>query len=303
MLKNMSCLALVLALVLAGCGFSPAPSLSPPPPAPTPEAAANEFFDPYHPSPGLPGWRETVDAIVAHQEYMSLENLETLEYFLTQHIWAGLVTEVIVADDGAHLSYKYNAEKQRMALATFITNACDLLKQVNTPDANDLDKIFAAYQLTAALGSYDKEHRLTGAFDLLVEKQAICHGYAEIFVFLLEQSGVNALRLEGATTSGGDHGWAMAEINGTYYHFDPMWEHSASKGNALNYFAMSDEARIAASARNNWHTAETRQNAPPAPDDSFMGMRKNTKKFRRFPEEHRVEILRTDGTRWDYFTN
>lgn len=74
---------------------------------------------------------------------------------------------------------------------------------------------------------YDKEasfqHTLYGA---LVEKKAVCDGYATAMQYLLGRVGIECLMVYGSDgeNEGENHAWNMVKIDDEYYHLDVTWD-------------------------------------------------------------------------------
>ncbi|MBO5221085.1 MAG: hypothetical protein J6C26_02100 [Clostridia bacterium] len=67
------------------------------------------------------------------------------------------------------------------------------------------------------------------AYGALVEKKAVCEGYARAFQLLCRKVGIHALIAEGsalnpATNTPVGHAWNVVQINGDYYHLDSTWD-------------------------------------------------------------------------------
>ncbi len=81
-----------------------------------------------------------------------------------------------------------------------------------------------AEQITYVDGT--NAHNMYGA---LVEKKAVCEGYARAFQYLMYCSGTQCLMVEGMSvrpggTKGESHAWNIVEIDGKYYHVDVTWD-------------------------------------------------------------------------------
>ena len=61
----------------------------------------------------------------------------------------------------------------------------------------------------------------------LVNREAVCLGYAATFQLLTELAGLESMTVVGAAEMTEDHGWAMVRLNGEWYCVDPTWDASA----------------------------------------------------------------------------
>lgn len=74
----------------------------------------------------------------------------------------------------------------------------------------------------------DKANRATYTpYGGLVEREAICLGYASTFQLLMEMAGVECLTVVGAShASTVDHAWNMVRLNGQWYCVDVTWDYA-----------------------------------------------------------------------------
>lgn len=89
-------------------------------------------------------------------------------------------------------------------------------------------------------------HNIVGA---LIEKKAVCDGYALSFKYLLNEAGFNCNAIEGNAidvTEIIEHAWNIVELNNKWYLCDLTWDDPASEEDngvpiLYNYFMISDE--------------------------------------------------------------
>lgn len=80
------------------------------------------------------------------------------------------------------------------------------------------------------------------AYGVLINKKAVCEGYAEAMYRLLNAAGVKSLIAIG-TGGGSPHSWNIVNIGGKYYHLDTTFDDPvSSSGDVLsyNYFNVTD---------------------------------------------------------------
>ena len=92
--------------------------------------------------------------------------------------------------------------------------------------------------------TYQNGKNAHNAYGALVEKKAVCDGYARAFQWLLYQAGIPAMIAEGTSinpASGGQepHAWNVVKIGGEYYHVDLTWDDASSKEVMYAYFNMT----------------------------------------------------------------
>lgn len=132
-------------------------------------------------------------------------------------------------------SYRYNPSNN-MVVSVTIKYAMD----INTAKGQktNYDRVVASVKSDADASWSDMEKALYindylarnckyggtalkySAYGALVEKTAVCQGYALAFLALAKELG---LPCEVVTSRSADHGWNMVNINGTYYHVDATW--------------------------------------------------------------------------------
>lgn len=66
------------------------------------------------------------------------------------------------------------------------------------------------------------------ATEVLINRSAVCEGYAELFIALANALGIKAMKIGGYTKQRGKtgsvaHAWVAAELDGVWYLFDPTW--------------------------------------------------------------------------------
>lgn len=110
-----------------------------------------------------------------------------------------------------------------------------LLNSLNLYNETDYVKVKGIYDYICANITYD--HTSTGkmkhsAYAALINKTAVCQGYATLFYRLSLELGVDN-RLVSGTGNGGAHGWNIVRLNGLYYNLDSTWDAGLT---TYNYF-------------------------------------------------------------------
>ena len=100
-----------------------------------------------------------------------------------------------------------------------------------TPEAEKVRKI---YEYVYETVEYDMVHRnnrqyhlKTTAYAALVNKRAVCQGYAVLMYRLLREAGINARVVTGTLKDGSGteyHAWNLVEIGGVWYNLDVTWD-------------------------------------------------------------------------------
>lgn len=82
----------------------------------------------------------------------------------------------------------------------------------------------------------------TNAFDVygaLVDKKAVCEGYARAFGMLCNSVGIECINVIG-NSQGELHMWNAVKIDGDYYFVDTTWNDSADDANKYDYFNINE---------------------------------------------------------------
>lgn len=109
-----------------------------------------------------------------------------------------------------------------------------VLAEIMRDGMSDLEKETAAYSWLTDNVDYDWTHqdalaetdrRSYGPYGGLVNRTAVCLGYAASFQLLMDMSGVECITVVGACfNSTGDHAWNMVKLNGEWYCVDVTWD-------------------------------------------------------------------------------
>ncbi len=101
----------------------------------------------------------------------------------------------------------------------------------------------------------DTPDDLRSIYGALVQKKAVCAGYAVAYQYLLQQIGIECLDVCGYIRRGGYHAWNIVNLEGDYYHVDVTWGDGSNtdprkhrKYMSYNYFCLTDaEIRLSRS--------------------------------------------------------
>lgn len=150
-----------------------------------------------------------------------------------------------------------------------IYNAAEaVLAEIMEDGMSGLEKETAAYRWLVNNVDYDWSHqdalaetdrRAYGPYGGLVDRTAVCLGYAVSFQLLMDMSGVECITVVGAGfNSTGDHAWNMVKLDGEWYCVDATWDANAreqrQEEQAWRYFNLTSDEM----ARNHqWDYANT----------------------------------------------
>ncbi len=126
----------------------------------------------------------------------------------------------------ATITYKSNYDVDR-----FFEEADKALKVIK-PGMTDVEKVIAVHEYLVLDCEYDYDRYLNGtlrtehpdtynAYGVLVDKQAVCNGYALAYMYLMNRAGVHTVMV---SSSAVNHAWNMVEIDGYWYEVDCTWD-------------------------------------------------------------------------------
>ena len=128
------------------------------------------------------------------------------------------------------VTYMTNAEQE----AQMDTAVAALLTSLNLECADDYTKFITVYDYICANITYDYDNLSNGeyllkhsAYAALVNKTAVCQGYALLLYRLMLELGVDCRYISGTAFNGvenGSHGWNIVELDGKYYNVDSTWD-------------------------------------------------------------------------------
>ena len=132
--------------------------------------------------------------------------------------------------------YIYYTLKFQFAYYTTAEQEAELTEEVNRvrdeldiEDKNDYLKIKAIYDYICDNITYDYYNLGNDSYDLkytayaaLINKTAVCQGYANLFYRMALQMGVDARFISG--DAGGAHGWNIVQMGDYYYNLDSTWD-------------------------------------------------------------------------------
>ena len=140
-----------------------------------------------------------------------------------------------------YVSY-YTTAAQEKELDSAVSK---LLKNLNVSNKSDYQKVKAVYDYICANITYDYENLDNPdymlkhtAYAALVDKTAVCQGYASLMYRLLLELDVDIRVVAGEAAEGGAHGWNIAKLGNVYYNLDSTWDAGLSQ---YNYFLKNSE--------------------------------------------------------------
>ncbi len=122
----------------------------------------------------------------------------------------------------------YTTADQEKELNTAVTN---LINSLGVKYKTDYEKICAVYDWICDNVTYDYDNledtsyvRKHTAYAALMDKTAVCQGYALLFYRLMLELGVDNRLIAGLAASGEAHGWNIVKLGNYYYSVDSTWD-------------------------------------------------------------------------------
>jgi transglutaminase/protease-like cytokinesis protein 3 len=120
-----------------------------------------------------------------------------------------------------------------------------ILKSLNLKNATDYQKVKAIHDYIINRASYDQSMRKYTAYNALINKSAVCEGYAAAAYRLFTDAGLVS-RIISGTTAQGSHIWNIVKVDGKWYNIDLTWDDPImSNGKNIisyDYFLKNDKA-------------------------------------------------------------
>lgn len=129
--------------------------------------------------------------------------------------------------------------------------AQNILEKCLTKGMSDYEKEVALYRWICTNVNYDWSHQDPSAetpresyepFGALVNKTAVCLGYASGFQLLMDLAGIECITVTGAAfQSQENHAWNMVKLNGQWYCTDATWDIYGDTPQSWNYFNVTSD--------------------------------------------------------------
>ena len=169
------------------------------------------------------------------------------DYLLWQYTgFEASITDAVRDDSNIYATITYTMTYHSSAAQEAeMDKAVDkLLGQLNVSGSNAYGKLKAIYDYITSNVRYDHDNLADDSYKLkhtayaaLVNKTAVCQGYALLLYRLALELGVDC-RLIAGTGNGENHGWNIAKIGDYYYNLDSTWDAGYSE---YNYFLVSQK--------------------------------------------------------------
>lgn len=124
------------------------------------------------------------------------------------------------------ITYRENAS-QTKKVNTLVSKA---VKNLNIKNTNRYTKVKKIHNYIVNKLTYDTTYRNYTAYTALVEKKAVCQGYALLFYKMATEAGVPC-----RIVCSENHVWNIVKMGSKWYHVDTTWDDPISKKPVLRY--------------------------------------------------------------------
>ncbi len=139
--------------------------------------------------------------------------------------------------------YYTTAEQEAMVDTAVDTVLSEIINDAN----DDYSKVCAIYDYICSTVTYDYENLNDenyilkwSAYAALINKTAVCQGYANLFYRLCLECGIDS-RIIAGVGDGERHAWNIVQLDGYYYNLDATWDSSRKQvSRPYDYFLKSD---------------------------------------------------------------
>ncbi len=139
----------------------------------------------------------------------------------------GTVKTIESPDDPATLTLQVQYETTLSQERVVDSKVASILKSLNLSKATDYEKVKAIHDYIINLASYDMTYQRSTAYDILINKSAVCEGYALAAYRLFTDAGLETRIITG-DGDGERHAWNIVKVNGEWYNIDLTWDDPVS---------------------------------------------------------------------------
>lgn len=104
------------------------------------------------------------------------------------------------------------------------------LESMDLEDESDYAKIKKIHDYIVNRVSYDQSYRKYTAYNAMVNKSAVCQGYALLFYKMATEAGIPC-----RIVTSDNHAWNIVKLGSKWYHLDATWDDPVSKKPVLRY--------------------------------------------------------------------
>lgn len=122
-----------------------------------------------------------------------------------------------------------------------IENEVKNIKSQTNEQMTDFEKILAVHDYIVANYEYDGDYEIRTLYPMIVEKKAVCQGYAYLFQIAMKELGFECVTVPSNECS---HMWNKIKLNGEWYNVD-LTSDDPTKNRSTNisheYFLLNDD--------------------------------------------------------------
>ncbi|MGE6365757.1 S-layer homology domain-containing protein [Bacillus paramycoides] len=138
-----------------------------------------------------------------------------------------------------HITYRETKEQTEYVMK----QAKSIVSSIIQVGMDDHEKVKAIHDYVVKHVSYDTSYKAYTAYEALVNRSAVCQGYALLTYQLLKEAGIENHFVVG-TGDGQPHAWNLVKIDNKWYHLDTTFDDPIpdEQGRVTySYFNLSDE--------------------------------------------------------------
>lgn len=159
-----------------------------------------------------------------------------------EFFWLGLsCRESLTGNKVCDVLPEYTMDDGQIATAKASLEQAASLLLTGLNDKSDYEISRLIHDRLAAHMSYQYSDNDQTIYGALVEKEAVCAGYASAYQYLMQQAGIPAWKVTGssinpATGSPEGHAWTLTCLDGAWYHTDLTWDDQGNLGNLYHAY-------------------------------------------------------------------
>jgi len=206
--------------------------------------------------------REVIESISGHKTIYSLvrdidkpntaKDGDYLSLHVTKFSQATKIESKVRASDGKEIISKvdpailiidvaYESSLEQEAVVDAMI--AKIIKELKLEAATDYQKVKLIHDYIINNSSYDLSMRKSSAYNLLVDKSAVCEGYALAAYRLFLAAGLESRIISGLGNNE-PHAWNIVKVDGKWYNIDLTWDDPVSSSGKpilkYDYFLKSD---------------------------------------------------------------
>ncbi len=168
---------------------------------------------------GIRGYKKT-DMVFQMLEEVVISNPEVM-YYVGAEYYKGVLT----------LDYAKEPEEIMLHQKLIRAKKEEILNNIVNDNMTDYDKVKTVHDYIIDQTRYDRNYHIGKevspeshtVYGTLINRVAVCDGYAKTMKYLLEPLDVETIVVSGKS-KGMDHAWNIVKIENEYYHIDLTWD-------------------------------------------------------------------------------